>query len=124
MIRQTTISITVADTVAADGSETQAGTSAAPLNGLLEAVYVNHGTGAGTTDLTITCGSPAIPILTKADSTTDAWFYPRAALNKAADGAALTEYGKIPLDGYVTATLAQANAAQTCAVTIFWDDLR
>lgn len=122
MIRQTTISITVADTVAADGAETQAGNSDAPLNGHLEAIYVNHGTGAGTTDLTITCGSPAIPILTKADSTTDAWFYPRAALNKAADGAAVTEYDRIPLDGYVTATIAQANKDQTCAVTVFWDD--
>jgi hypothetical protein len=124
MIRQTTISITVEDTVAAEGAETQAGTSSAPLNGRLEAIYVNHGTGAGTTDLTITCGSPAIPILTKADSTTDAWFYPRAALALNTDGSALSFYDKIPLNGYVTATIAQANKNQTCAVTVFWDDGR
>lgn len=122
MIQQTTINITVADTEEVDGAETQAENSDFPLNGHLEAIKVDHSAGAVTSDLTVTCGG--LTLLSKADSVTDATFFPRAALALNSDASALSFYDKIPLDGYVTATIAQANKDQTCAVTIFWDDGR
>ncbi len=121
MIQQTTISLTASGT---NGSATASGTTDRPLFGILKAIHADHGTGAATTDLTVTVGSPARTIMSKADSVTDAWFYP-VVQNTGADGAAVSGvYSEIALHGYVTAALAQANDGQTCAVTIVWDDLQ
>ena len=58
-------------------------------NGFLVALKYTPGTLDTGADLTITGETSGIPILTKADAGTNAvFFYPRALLNQAADGAA------------------------------------
>lgn len=123
MIRQTQINLTAAGT---NGSAIASGTTGKPLNGILMAIHVDHPAagGAATTDLSVACGSPALTLMAKADSVADAWFHP-VAQKTGADGAAVSgEYGELPLHGYVTASLAQANDGQTCAVTLLWDDMQ
>jgi len=122
MIRRIKINVTASGT---DGSATGSATTPYGLHGLLKAIYVNHSAGANTTDFTVATGDPARTIMAKADSVTDAWFYPGVQRTDAAGAAISGAYGDVPLNGdLLTASLAQANDTQTAAVTVVWDDLR
>ena len=103
----------------ADGSATASGTFGAYLKGKVHAIYVNHSAGqAVTTDLSIKFGD--LTILTVANSATDAAFYPRV-LVCATDGSAYTAefVDYFYVDGYPTATLAQADDTETTTLTIY-----
>lgn len=112
--------------VGANGSATGTSTSARPLSGALKAIKVVQGaTPAATTDITITLsnGATTVTLLTITNSNTASkWYYPRA-LAQGTDGADLTGwYGELPLDGYVTAAMAQGNSGATLDVTLQYGD--
>lgn len=67
---------------------------------------------------------PALPVLTVANLTVDAWYYPRITLHDVADGAAIVG----PVDyqstaDYLKLGLSGANDDDSILVTVQWDDL-
>jgi len=90
------------------------------ISGLIHAIYVAQaGTPAATTDITISIVTPALAVLTLTNVTSSGWYYPRV-LGDGSTGADLTGwYDRQPVDGYMTAAIAQGDAAQTLDVTIF-----
>lgn len=76
-------------------------------------------------DLTITGETSAIPILTKANAgTSDVWFFPVAAANKVADGAAssLTEVPVWLYNERVKVVVAQGGDTKTGTMTLWVDE--
>lgn len=124
MIQQAKITVTL---TGASGSAK----SSAPISGKILAIHLDYtDIAAATTDVVIaTTATPTMPILTRTDSVADGWFFPRAALCDisaaallyAAGGTPVT--GEIPVDDYVTVSVAQADAGSVVA-TILWDDMR
>lgn len=107
-------------TIAANNTGTATTTNA--LRGRLIAIHLDYTSAGGTCDVTITCGTPALTLLVKANSETDAWFFPVAQINGAADGAAISDqYTSLPLFGTVTMTIAQGTEAGTVAATLVYD---
>lgn len=106
------------------GSATGSGTTES-INGRICAIHLDHSTGAATTDTTIKENSvPNQTILAKADSVTDAWFYPRAKVQDVAGVAAaagdnLWDYFRV--SGPINVALAQADDAQTVTATIVYE---
>lgn len=124
MIQKTKITVTL---TGASGDAK----SAAPISGSILAIHLAYtDIAAGTTDVVIAgTSAPIMPILTRSNSVADGWFFPRAALCDvnaaallyAAGGTPVT--GEIPVDDYITASVAQADAGSVVA-TIIWDDGR
>ena len=107
-------------TIAANGTATATTTNA--LRGRLLAIQLDYTSAGGTCDVTLTCGTPALTLLVKADNQTDGWFFPMVQANGAADGAAVTDtYTLLPLFGTVTMTIAQGTEAGTVAATLVYD---
>lgn len=114
----------------ADGSATSTGYSH-PIFGEVLKVYVGFqgSPPAGTTDFTLSDeGDPASEtIVTITDSATDAAFCPRRLL-ETNDGTDLTYdgtrkvYGPYVVAGRLEATIAGANAADYCDVTVWYRD--
>jgi len=76
-------------------------------------------------DLTITGETSGVPILTKADAgTSTVFYYPRAAANKVADGAAssLTEVEVWVLEERIKVVVAQGGASATGTITVWVDE--
>lgn len=124
MIR--TVPISTITAAGSAGSATGSGTTGAPLSGFLKAIkVVQAATPAATTDITITLtnGATTITLLTITNSSTASkWYYPRA-LAQGVDGADLTGwYVEIPLDGYVSAAIAQGDPNQTLVVTLVYQE--
>lgn len=112
--------------VGANGSAAGTAVSPFPLNGELMAIKVVQGnTPAATTDIvfTVTDGLTSNVILTISNSSTASkWYYPRA-LAQGVDGADLTGwYTQIPLNGTVSAVVAQGNSAATVDITIQYEE--
>jgi hypothetical protein len=111
--------------VGGNGVATATGTSSIPVDGLLYAIQVvyNDSPPAGTTDVTVkTNGTnpPSITLLVKADSATDAMYFPRLDTYKASDGSALsTNDALIPIADFVQVIIAQANAADNVDVWLY-----
>ena len=107
-----------------DGSATMSATSDGYVRGRIYAVYVDWSPGVTTTsDLDITGANPPITVLSKANSATDAWFYPVAAQHKNSDGSASGTYGMIPVNSRLTAAVAQSSlvtATNLVTVTVYW----
>lgn len=113
--------------VGANGAATKTGYSGA-LQGKIIAVHVDYQDSppAGTTDFTLADESDpaAETIVTLANQATDLKIYPRRLL-ETNDGTDLTYdgtrkvYGKYPVYGRLKATIAQANAADYCLVTVW-----
>lgn len=109
------------------GSAVGSGTSGSPANGGLLAIkVVQAGSPAATTDITITItnGTTTRTLLTLTDyNTASAWFNVRAPAH-GQTGAALVFAAtdgvpvEIPLDGYVSAAIAQGDPNQTLTVTL------
>jgi len=110
MIETYQISVTVAGTA---GIAVGAGSSTRPASGRIRAVYIDYTTQPATCDVTVaTKGSshPVQTILTRTNSGTDGWFYPRALMGDTA-GANLTAiYDALPVDDQLTVTVAQGDA--------------
>lgn len=103
-------------TVAGSAGSATGSTTIGPVNGLLCAVYVDYTDQPATADLTLAQAAPAHTFLTITDNGTDRWAYPRLLVQSTA-GANLTAiYDRVPLDGYVTASIAQGDAG---AVTVY-----
>lgn len=115
-------------TATADGS---AGAATAlvesnePINGEIVALYIAQaGSPAATTDITIAIKTPALNVLVLSNVTTSGWYFPRHQVH-GSTGTALTLDGtrinadRVPVDGYMTAAIAQGDDNQTLDVTIF-----
>lgn len=111
-----------------DGSATGTATSDHPLVGNVLALYINYSAAqAATSDVTIASGSPSMPILTRSNSATDGWFFPRAATCDITATASTFDgtrpvNDKIPVHDYVTVSVAQADDTETVDVRIVYED--
>lgn len=107
MIHSYKISVTVAGSA---GSATGTGTSTRPVNGRLLAVYIGYTSQPATADVTITSTAPTQSLLTRSNSGTDGWFYPRALLQDTAAANLTAVYDAMPIDAYVSVSVAQGDA--------------
>jgi hypothetical protein len=107
-----------------DGSSVMSATSKDFVRGHIWAVHLDWADSVTTTsDITLTGADPTLTILVKADSATDAWFYPSVAQNKNTDASALTTYDRVPINSLITAAVAQSSLVTTTnlvTVTVFW----
>lgn len=91
------------------------------LTGNVERIVVDYGAGVAiTADVIVTDGgSPALTILTLADSNTDAVIHPRIPVHDAAGAAIAGEYAKAYLNNTpLTVTVAQGGDTQSVSVRI------
>ncbi len=90
--------------------------------GIIRAIKYEYGNLANTLDLTITGEKSALPILSYTNvPAADAWFYPVAAANKAADGSAssLTEVPVFILNERIKIVGAQGGASKAGTITFY-----
>lgn len=120
--------ITVTGAAGGAGAATANASTARIVQGHIVAVYVAYTDSppAGTTDVTIVekTNSPAVSILTISNAATDGWFYPRAAAVNQSNTAITNSSERIAVNDYIKATIAQANDADGCVVTVVYDDGR
>lgn len=98
-------------------------TSSKPLSGEIKAVYIAYAvTPNAATDVTIaTANDPVKTILTVTNNNTSGWYYPREIVQDTT-GADVTYdgsnevYEEIPVNDYVTVTVAQGDTDQTVDV--------
>lgn len=113
--QQVVVSIT-----GAAGAGTGSATSTSPAWGYVRAVHVDYQAGiSNTTDITLTTGSPSNTIMVKADSVTDAWYYPSVQFTGANGAAVSGAYGPFPVDGPVTVQAAESSTG-TITVTVYY----
>lgn len=118
------ITIAVTDAVGGDGVATATAKSATEIEGTIRAVYLEYiGTPPATTDVTIVEAdkSPAVPILTATDYTTDGWLYPMAQAVNQSKTTITNQGATIVVNDYIRATIAQANADDGVNVTIVYE---
>lgn len=114
-LRQQTLTVTTAT----GGAGTATGDV---MNGILEGVYWNVGTGSAGIDATLTIGLSgfAATPLTLTDANSSAYYYPRASTCTVA-GATNSDAGaNIICIGKPVLTIAQGGDAHTCSMVIFW----
>lgn len=109
------ITVTVAGSA---GSAAGSAISSQVVNGTLVAIYVDHTASAATCDITVaTQSAPVRNLLVKADSNTDAWFFPMAQAQLSSTGADITGiYVPQGIDDHVSVTIAQSDAG---SVTVY-----
>jgi len=118
MIRTYVIDITTTGTA---GSATGSGTTTRPVNGHLEAIKVDFTSQAATADTTIVDGMGQ-PILTLTNVNADGWYYPHPEVHSTA-GALLNKHtGPLPIDSYITASIAQSNAGSAQITLLVSED--
>lgn len=117
MIRYQTFVVTTD----ADGAGT---VTDGPVNGEIIEVSSAGTAWASTADYTIVrAGDFGGTILAVTDCQ-EPWSYqPRASLVTTGTAAITNSYGRIPSDGYLTLTLAEAGSVVAGTVTVFYDDL-
>ena len=109
-LRQFSVSV---DTTGGDGAATGSGTIAIPMVGYVEWVHINyHATAPNTTDVTVAYGAtlPGGNVLAKANSATDALFFPRATCVDSAAAAITDSHEKFAVAGDLTVTVGGCNA--------------
>jgi hypothetical protein len=114
----------VVPTSGTDGSAVGSGATPSPVSGWVVGVHLDYSaTQASTADVTITATNPTLTVLVKANSATDAWYFPRVAASLNTDGSAITgEYlPGIPVDGYLSIAVAQADDGESVTVTFLVD---
>lgn len=119
MIARHAISVTVAGSA---GSATGSGTSTQPINGRLLAVYIDYTSQPVTADVTITSTVPTQTLLTRSNSGTDGWFYPRALLQDTAAANLTAVYDAMPICGYVNVAVAQGDAGSVDVILMVEND--
>lgn len=107
MIHSYKISVT---TTGSAGAATGSGSSTRPVNGRLLAVYIDYTSQPATADVTITSTDPTQTLLTRSNSGTDGWFYPRVLLQDTAAANLTAVYDAPPIDAYVSVSVAQGDA--------------
>lgn len=100
------------------GSEAQPGGG---MEGLIYAIHLDYTPSvSSTTDVTITVGSnPTQTIMYKADSATDAWFYPGVQLTGGTGAAISGAYERAATQGSVLASVGESSTG-TLTVTLLW----
>lgn len=104
------------------GAGTSTGTATGTLHmwGYVKAVHVDYTAGlSNTTDVNLLTASPAITIMTKSNSVTDAWYYPSVQFTGSTGAAVSGAYGKFPIDDYLIVSAAQSSTG-TITVTVFY----
>lgn len=104
-------------TTGSDGAATGAATTELLLGELVDVHLDYHASAPATTDVTLSYATLGDPLLTVANSATDARYHPRASLVTTA-GAAITDgHAALTLCDRVTIAVAGSNALAT-AVTV------
>jgi hypothetical protein len=116
-IREFTLTIT---TTGAAGSATGSDVTTEYVEGELLDIYVNyHASTPATADITIKQTSRSDNILVVTNSTTDALYSPRQPVHTAAGAAITNAHDRYPINGTITASLAQGDALTgACVITI------
>lgn len=108
----------------AAGSGAGAGTTVSPINGLLLSIKVVQGnTPHANTDIAITMtqGTTTRTLLTLTDNNTaSAWYNVREIADDTVGADITGNYVNIPLDGYITVTVAQGGEASTVDVSFVY----
>jgi hypothetical protein len=115
---------TYSGTITTTGTNGSASGSATvnSVNGRIVAIYLDYTNQPNTTDVTIaTSAAPIKTILTRSNSGTDGWFYPRVLLQDTSAADLTTVYDTIPVDGNITVSVAQGDSAATLAFYILVD---
>ena len=95
-----------------------------PINGEIIEVCSSGTALSGTADFTIVrAGTFGGTILAVADKQVPWWYQPRAVPCTIAGTAITNGQSRIPCDGNVTLTVAQAGSVVSTTVAIFYDDL-
>ena len=119
------ITLDTITTAGSDGSATGSGTTGKPITGRIVAVHLDYSAGqAATTDVTITATSPDATVLVRSNSATDGWFYPHTPANLASDASAISGgvVMGVPVDGYVSVAIDDADDGETVTVTLMVAD--
>lgn len=120
-IRRETVTVTGATGGA--GVATNSAKSSHPINGIILAIHLaGSDSPPNTTDVTIVeaHNSPAMPILTVTNFSADGWYQPLAQAEDTA-GATFTGAGVgVPVDDYISLTIAQANNGDGMTATIYY----
>ena len=93
------------------------------IRGYLVALKYTIGDIATTGDLTITGETSGTPILTVANATSDAYWYPRAPANKVADNSAITDSAElIPIvRERIKVVVAQGGATKSGSIEAIYE---
>jgi hypothetical protein len=104
-----------------DGAATGTVTGTYGLWGYIKAVHIDYGASVtNTTDITISTGALANTVMVKANSATDAWFYPAVQFTGGNGSAISGAYGRFPIDDYVVIQAAQSTSGTVAAVRIYY----
>lgn len=115
-IRTITLSI---DTAGVAGSASGSAVSEHVEGFILDVDANYHASAPATTDLTVKQTGRTENIIANTDSATDARWSPRAAVHTAAGAAVTNGHDRYPVNGTITASLAQSDAlTAACVVTI------
>lgn len=106
-------------TTGVDGSATGSAVSAR-IAGLLLAAHIDYSAGqAATADVTIaTTTAPTVTLLTRSNSATDGWFFPRQQVQDSAGANIAGVYEAVPFDDTITVSVAQADNNETVTATL------
>jgi len=104
------------------GAVSASGSTGNPIRGHVWGVHLDYAaTISDTTDLTLTLSSPALTVLQLTDYYTDTWYYP-AVEQTGSDGSGLSAYDRLPVSGYLEATVGETISGTICTVTVWWGE--
>jgi hypothetical protein len=109
MIETHKITVTVAGLA---GSAAGSAKSRSVVSGRVLAIHLDYTSQPATTDVTIATNgtnAPALTMLTRTNSGTDGWFYPRVLLDDTAGADLTAVYDAIPVDDHLAVTVAQGD---------------
>jgi hypothetical protein len=117
------ITVAVAGVTGVGDGAVATGQSDGVLRGHIRGIYVDWAAGVTTTsDITIsTVNAPVTTVLYKANSATDAWFYPVVAQHLNTDGSAQSAFWRVPVDDLVQVAVGQSTTG-TVSVTLLWGE--
>lgn len=98
--------------------------SSRAVDGELYGIYVDVGTLAATSDLTITQddGQGSLPVLTVANVSASAWYFPIiSGTHYTGSGTPKTD-GKMPLTGAITVAVAEGGASKTGTIYLLVEE--
>lgn len=115
-----THTLTITTTGGAGAATGSAVTTGDPIEGFLLDLYVNyHASAPGTTDIIVKQTDRTESLYAKANSVTDAYVCPRSGCVDTTATAITNSHTLIPINGTITASLAECDALTgACVVTV------